>query len=202
MRQHIERIAAGEFKRNGHAVAQIVFTSRRHRRVHGKHQRFETRVPGAGDDPVRQFPVGPHVKLKPQIAAGLGGDALQFGHRTQRQCKRHAMHFCRARQRDFTLVPCKTGGAGRRHDHRHLLFFAEQGDVLIAHRHITQHARIQFDAFQYRAIVTHRDFVVVAAIHEFKQAFRQAAHCRFAQIGGVVETQRVVSHGRGCDSIF
>ena len=50
MRQYIDHVAAGEPERNGHAIAQIVFAPRRHRRIDGEYQGLESGRLGACDD--------------------------------------------------------------------------------------------------------------------------------------------------------
>ena len=111
------------------------------------------------------------------------------------------MRFGRARQRNLAFIPRETGRSRGRNNDRHFLRFAEQRDFLTAFGYINQHTRVKLDAFQRRAILPHGDFVVVAAIHEFKQAFRQAAARGFAQVGGVVKAQGVVGHG-ACSFVF
>ena len=199
MHEHVRDVAPGKLERDRKAVAQVVLASRSHRRVDREDQRFKPGIAGARDELVRQRAIRPHVQLEPQGAADLR-HFFHGRHGPHGQRERYAVRRRGARQRDFALVPRQPGRTGRRDDDRHLLLLSEQGYLLAALRNVDQNARFELDAVERKPVVTHRDLVIVAAVHELEQPFRQPAPRGLAQVGGVIQAQRVVLHsGSGAD---
>jgi hypothetical protein len=148
----------------------------------------------ARDELVGERAVRPHVELEPERAARLGGQPLQGRHRPRSHRERDAEGRRRARERDLALVPRQSGRAGRRDDDRHGLLPAEERDFLAAPGDVHQHARDEPDAFEGGAVMTHRDVVVVAAVHELEEPVRQSLARGLAEVVGAVEAERAVLH--------
>jgi len=150
---------------------------------------------------MRQRAVGQHVKLEPESTAGFIGDSFHGRHRAGGERERNARRARRARQRELTLEPHQSRGAGGRNHQWHLVLDAEDRGVLVALGYVNEGARLEAQAVEYGAVVLQRHFVFGAAVHEFKEPLGHAFQRDIAQIENIVCVQVFFAHVRyplGC----
>jgi hypothetical protein len=177
-------------KRQGKAVARIVFAVRRDDGINGQDQRLEASALGALHQLIRVFPLVPQVELHPQPAAGFLGNLFHRSHGAGSERERYLRRRRSLREFQFAVVPAKPRRAGRCDGERHAHRLAEERGLHAALRHINERAGAQLYAFEAGTVVAQRNLVLGAPVDELEDTSGQAAACRFAQIRDVVATSQ------------